>query len=134
MSDIKQILGEYRTLHIVGLSSNESRDSHRVAQYLQTHGYRTIPINPREETVLGEVSYPSLAAAAAAAPVRLVDVFRRGDALPGIVGDILELGTVEIVWLQLDVHHEESEARLRDAGITVVADKCIKVEHSRLFF
>ncbi len=133
MTDLKELLTEHQTIHVVGLSANETRASNRVARYLQQHGYRTIPVNPREESVVGEKSFPSLAAAANAASVRLVDVFRRGDALPGIADAILELGTVEAVWLQLDVHHEESEARLREAGITVVADKCIKIEHTRLF-
>lgn len=133
MIDLKQILSEHRTIHVVGLSSNEERASNRVAQYLQGRGYRTVPINPREESILGETSYPTLAAASEATQVRLVDVFRRGDALPGIVDDILELGTVEVVWLQLDVHHAEAEARLAEAGITVIADKCIKLEHTRLF-
>lgn len=130
---ITTILETHDTVHMIGLSPKPDRDSHRVAVYLQNHGYKVVPINPRADEVLGEKSYPDLAAAAEAGPVRLVDVFRRGDTLGPIVDEILALGTVDTVWLQLGVHNAEQEERLVSAGISLVTDRCIKVEHAARF-
>lgn len=133
MSDeeLRQWLTQYRTITMVGLSNNPARDSHHVAEYLLAHGFAVHGVNPVIAEALGQQVYPSLAEAPS--PVEFVDVFRRSDTLPTLVDEILSLGTVKVVWLQLGVSHEESEARLRDAGIHVVVDRCIKVEHQRLF-
>ena len=128
MDDIGRILRAHRTIHVVGLSSNRARASFGVAQYLQEAGYQVIPVNPRETEVLGETAYPSLSACPE--PVRFIDVFRRGESLPELTDEILSLDGVEIVWLQLGVRDEASEARLRATGIFVVADRCTKIEHA----
>lgn len=127
-TDLGTLLQAHPVVHVVGLSPNPARDSHRVAVSLISRGFEVVPINPTVDEVLGRRAYPNLQAAAASGPVRLVDVFRAGEALPGLVDEVLALGSVDAVWLQLDVHHGPSEERLRAAGVTVVADRCIKVE------
>jgi predicted CoA-binding protein len=128
VDEIGRLLARYRTIHVLGLSANPGRPSHGVARYLQRAGYTVVPINPREDSVLGARSVPSLAECPP--PVTFVDVFRRSETLPELTDEILALGSVEVVWLQLGVRDAGSEGRLRDAGITVVADLCIKVEHA----
>jgi uncharacterized protein len=117
-----------RTIAIVGLSSRPDSPSYEVAQYLQEHGYRVIPINPRETEVLGERAYPSLREAPAG--IDVVDVFRRPDAAPGIVEDAISIGA-PVLWLQLGVINEEAAARAESAGMTVVMDRCMHIEHLR---
>jgi predicted CoA-binding protein len=133
MSDdqIKLWLTKYQTITMVGLSNNPDRDSYRVADYLVAHGFSVHGVNPVVTEALGQHVYPSLAAVPT--PVEFVDVFRRADTLPLLVDEILALGTVRVVWLQLGVAHAESESRLRAAGIGVISDRCIKIEHQRLF-
>jgi uncharacterized protein len=133
MSDeqIRSWLTQFRTITMVGLSNNPSRDSHHVAEYLLGHGYSVHGVNPVISEALGQVVYPTLSEAPS--PVEFVDVFRRSDTLPALVDEIVALGTVKVVWLQLGVSHEESEARLRASGIGVISDRCIKIEHQRLF-
>lgn len=126
---IADILERYDTVHMLGLSSNPERDSFKVAAYLRSVGYRVIPVNPTVDEVFGERAYPDLASAAKAEPVRLVDVFRRGETLGPVVDEILGLGTVEAVWLQLGVRNPAEEERIVSAGISLVSDRCIKVEH-----
>jgi predicted CoA-binding protein len=133
MSDtqIRSWLSQYRTITMVGLSNNPTRDSYQVAEYLMAHGFTVHGVNPVIPDALGHTVYPSLSATPA--PVEFVDVFRRPDTLPALVDEILALGTVKIVWLQLGVTHIDSETRLRAAGIEVIADRCLKIEHRRLF-
>jgi predicted CoA-binding protein len=129
-ADIKSILEESKTVAVVGLSPNEERDSHRVARYLQSQGYRIIPVNPKADEILGERSYPDLASIPE--PIDVVDVFRRSEVVPGIVEEAIKVGA-KAVWMQEGVIHEEAAARAREAGLQVVMDRCMMVEHRRHF-
>ena len=128
---MRALLVKASTIAVVGLSANVTRPSHSVAQYMQSMGYRIIPVNPHETEVLGEVSYPNLRAIPRDQSVDIVNVFRRPAALPDIVDDTISIGAPAI-WLQLGIAHEGAEATARQAGLTVVSDSCIKVEHARL--
>lgn len=128
--DIKSILEESKTVAVVGLSPKEERDSHRVAKYLQSQGYRIIPVNPKAEEILGERSYPDLVSIPE--PVDVVDVFRRSEAVPEIVEEAIKVGA-KTVWMQEGVIHEEAAAHAREAGLRVVMDRCIMKEHRRYF-
>jgi predicted CoA-binding protein len=115
-----------RTIAMVGLSSRPESPSYEVAQYLREHGYRVIPINPRETEVLGERAYPSLREAPAG--IDVVDVFRKPDAVPAVVDDAIAIGA-PLLWLQLGVVNEEAAARAESAGMTVIMDRCMHIEH-----
>jgi predicted CoA-binding protein len=117
-----------RTVAVVGLSSNPLRASHFVGFYLQRHGYTIIPVNPRESEVLGERSYPSLLDVPG--PIDLVDVFRTPDAVPGIAREAIQIGA-KALWLQYNVISPEGIAIAAEGGLTVVVDRCVKVEHAR---
>lgn len=114
---------------IVGLSSDSSKPSNIVACYLKDRGYRIVPVNPREERILGEKSYPSLTAIPN--PVDVVDIFRRPDEVTGIVEEAIKIGA-KVVWMQEGVVNEAAAARARGAGIEVVMDKCMRKEHLRM--
>jgi predicted CoA-binding protein len=129
-ADIKSILEESKTVAVVGLSPREERDSYRVAEYLQSQGYRIIPVNPNADGILGERSYPDLVSIPE--PIDVVDVFRRSEAVPGIVEEAIKVGA-RAVWMQEGVIHEEAAARAREAGLQVVMDRCIMIEHRRHF-
>lgn len=122
------ILRSAKTIAIVGLSSNALRASHFVGFYLQRHGYKIIPVNPRETEVLGERSYPSLLDVPV--PVDLVDVFRASDAVPGIAREAVQIGA-KAIWLQYNVISEEGIRMAEEGGLHVVVDRCVKVEHAR---
>jgi predicted CoA-binding protein len=125
---IQRVLHTATTIAIVGLSSNPMRPSYFVAFYLSRHGYRIIPVNPREREVLGERSYASLADVPV--PVDVVDVFRAPDALPDIARAAVAIGARNL-WCQYNVVNQEG-ARIAEAGgLTVVMDRCLKVEHAR---
>jgi uncharacterized protein len=126
---IMSILQRARTIAVVGLSPNELRPSNFVGYYLQRHGYRVIPVNPREEEILGERSYPSLTDVPE--HVDVVDVFRAPDAVPGIAEEAVAIGA-RALWLQFGVISEEGARIAADGGLDVVMDRCIKVEHARL--
>jgi len=115
-----------KTIAIVGLSSKPDSDSFHVGEYLQQHGYRIIPVNPKEERVLGETAYPSLREVPE--KVDVVDVFRRPDAVPGIVSEAIEIGA-PLVWMQLGIVNEQAAQQAQEAGLTVVMDHCMKIEH-----
>jgi predicted CoA-binding protein len=125
---IQRALYNARTIAVVGLSPNELRASHFVGFYLKRHGYRVIPVNPRESSVLGEPSYPTLLDVPV--PVDIVNVFRAPDALPDIAADAVKMhaGTL---WCQFGVINEEGARFAEQGGVTVVMDRCIKVEHAR---
>ncbi len=125
---IREILQGARTIAIVGLSSNVLRASHFVGFYLQRHGYRIVPVNPREREVLGEKSYASLTEIPF--PVDVVDVFRAPDAVPGIAREAAQVGA-KALWLQYNVISPEGAATAEQAGLKVVMDRCMKVEHAR---
>jgi hypothetical protein len=128
---VRAILASARTIAVVGLSDKLERDSNEVARYLQAQGYRVVPVNPMLPEVLGERSYPSVAAIPADVKVDIVDIFRRSDQVPPIVLEAVQRG-VPTVWMQLGVTHDGASATARAAGATVVEDRCIMQEHRRL--
>ncbi len=128
--EIAHIVKTARTIAVVGISAKPERDSHRVAAYLQRAGYRIVPVNPGLDEVLGERCYPSLAAIPLTIQVDVADVFRRVEHLPEVVTDAIARG-VPVVWFQSGLRHDEAAARARAAGLTVVQDRCLKVEHMR---
>lgn len=124
------ILDRYRRIAMVGLSSNPYRPSHFAALYLLAEGYSVIPVNPRETAVLGQPSYPTLSAIPG--PIEVVDIFREPSAVPAIVEEAIVIGA-KVIWMQLGVIHEEAAARAQEAGLEVVMDRCMKIEHARFF-
>jgi predicted CoA-binding protein len=125
---IQRLLNRARTIAIVGLSANELRASNFVGFYLQRHGYRVIPVNPRETEILGEVCHPSLTDVPE--PVDIVNVFRAPDALPAIAQEAVAIGAGAL-WCQFGVINAEG-ARIAEAGgLTIVMDRCLKFEHAR---
>lgn len=125
-----EILRRCRTIAMVGLSANDQRPSYFAATYLIDQGYDVIPVNPRAEEILGRKCYPSLREIPR--PVDVVDVFRPSAAVPAIVEEAIEIGA-KVVWMQFGVIHEEAARRARAAGLEVVMDQCMKVEHARYF-
>lgn len=121
------ILRRSRTIAVVGLSPKEDRASHRVAAYLQAQGYTIIPVNPGQENILGEKSYPNLAAIPAGT-VDTVQIFRRAEDVPPIVAQAIELGA-GAVWMQEGIASEEAARQAREAGLDVVMDHCMMKEH-----
>ena len=117
-----------KTDAIVGLSSKPESPSYEVGEYLQRHGYRIIPVNPKEQEVFGERAYPSLRDVPV--PVDVVDVFRRAEAVPGIVEDAKAIGA-PFLWLQLGIVNEDAAREAEAAGMTVVMDHCMHIEHLR---
>ncbi|MGH9858829.1 MAG: CoA-binding protein [Candidatus Acidiferrales bacterium] len=125
---VTQLLKSSRTIAVVGLSSRRQRPSYGVAEYLQSAGYRIIPVNPHETEVLGERSYARLEDIAE--KVDIVDVFRRSEFVPEIVESAIRIGA-RAVWMQEGVIHSEAAQRAREAGLVVVMDSCILKEHVR---
>jgi predicted CoA-binding protein len=125
---IQRLLHDTRTIAIVGLSANELRASNFVGLYLKRHGYRVIPVNPRETEILGEVSYPSLSDVPV--PVDIVNVFRAPDALPAIAREAVAINAGGL-WCQFGVINEEGASIAEKGGLPVVMDRCLKVEHAR---
>jgi uncharacterized protein len=125
---IQRVIYNAGTIAVVGLSANPLRPSNFVAFYLKRHGYRVIPVNPREDEILGEVSYPSLSDVPE--PVDIVDVFRAPDALPAIAAEAVAIAAGTL-WCQFGVINEEGERIAEDGGLAVVVDRCLKIEHAR---
>lgn len=125
-AEIKEILDTYRVIAVVGLSADPGRPSHQVARYLQDHGYRIVPVNPGCREVLGEKCYPSLKDIPF--PVEVVDIFRNVEAIPGIVEEAVAAGA-KVVWMQLGLEEPISALKARQAGLLVVMNRCLKVEH-----
>jgi uncharacterized protein len=125
---IQRVLHTAKTIAIVGLSNNELRASYFVGYYLKRHQYRVIPVNPRETSILGETSYPSLLDVPV--PVDVVNVFRAPDALPGIARDAVAIHA-GVLWCQFGVINEEGAQIAEDGGVSVIMDRCLKVEHAR---
>jgi predicted CoA-binding protein len=125
---VQRVLNTAKTVAIVGLSKNHLRASHFVGFYLRRHGYRVIPVNPREREVFGETSFKSLADVPV--PVDVVNVFRAPDALPGIAREAVAIGATNL-WCQFSVVNEEGARIAESGGLSVVMDRCIKVEHAR---
>jgi hypothetical protein len=124
------MLKKAKTIAVVGLTDDTSRPSYGVSEYMQSRGYRIVPINPQVSEVLGQKAYPSLTDAAREEEIDIVDVFRRPDAVPGIVDEVLALG-LPALWLQETVVHEDAAEKARKGGVVVVMDKCILKEHRR---
>ncbi|HWS33681.1 MAG TPA: CoA-binding protein [Actinoplanes sp.] len=122
------MLNTARTIAIVGLSGNELRASYFVGYYLQRHGYRVIPVNPRESAILGETSYPELGAVPV--PIDVVNVFRAPAALPQIAADAVAVGAGAL-WTQFGVVNPEGAGIAETGGLTVIMDRCLKIEHAR---
>jgi len=125
---IQRVLRDAKTIAIVGLSGNVLRASYFVGFYLQRHGYRVIPVNPREPQILGERSFASLRDVPVA--VDIVNVFRAPAALPGIAREAVAIGA-RCLWCQFTVINEEGARIAEDGGLAVVMDRCMKVEHAR---
>jgi hypothetical protein len=135
---VKQILEKYRVIAVVGLSKEPGKDSHRVSAYLKQHGYHIIPVNPSADEVLGEKSYPSLLdiPPEIQKTIEIVDVFRPAKDVPPIMEQAIQLkqknGKPFVVWMQLGIANEEADDAGRRAGLIVVMDKCLMVEHHHL--
>jgi predicted CoA-binding protein len=125
---IQRVLHHAGTIAIVGLSNNPLRASYFVGYYLKRHGYTVIPVNPKEQEILGEKSYPSLRDIPV--PVDVVNVFRAPAALPGIAEDAVAIGAGAL-WCQFGVINEEGAKIAAEGGLTVIMDRCLKVEHAR---
>ena len=125
---IQRVIHTAKTIAIVGLSNNELRASYFVGFYLKRHGYQVIPVNPRETEILGEKCYPSLQDVPV--PVDIVCVFRAPDALPGIAREAVKIGAGTL-WCQFGVINADGARIAEDGGVTVIMDRCLKVEHAR---
>jgi len=125
-----RILDRYHRIAMVGLSANPFRPSHFAAVYMVAHGYDVTPVNPREREVLGRKSYASLLEVPS--PIEIVDIFREPSAVPAIVEEAIAR-EAKVIWMQLGVIHEAAAARAREAGLEVVMDRCVKIEHARFF-
>ncbi|MDP4078041.1 CoA-binding protein [Acidovorax sp. A1169] len=132
ISELRHILASCRTIAVVGLSPQWHRPSFFAAKYMQAHGYRIVPVNPMASEILGERSYPSITAAAADHRIDMVDCFRKSEDIPPLAEEAIAIGA-QCLWMQLGVVNEDAAARARAAGLSVVMDRCVKIEHARLF-
>jgi predicted CoA-binding protein len=130
--DITHILANCRTVAVVGLSPKNHRDSYEVAEYMQRHGWRIIPVNPAAQVteILGEKVYPNLIEAAKHETIDVVDVFRKSADVPPVADEAITIGA-KALWLQLGIEHAASADKARAAGLRVVQNKCLLVEHRR---
>lgn len=128
-NDLRELITSARTIAVVGLSPKEHRDSHRVAKYLKEQEYRIVPVNPNATEVLGEHAYESLLDVPE--KVDIVDVFRRPDAVDEVARDAVEVGAGTI-WMQVGIVNESAAETADQAGLNVVMDRCLMVDHGRL--
>ncbi len=129
MSELIPKILQYKTIAIVGLSNNPSRDSYKVADYMQQHGYKIIPVNPMLSEVLGEPSYPDLKNIPT--QIDVVNLFQRSEKVAPHVDDAIAIG-VKVIWMQLDIVNLQAANLATINGLDVVMDKCIKIEHEKL--
>ncbi len=129
IATIRRILADTRTIAMVGLSADWYRPSYFAAKYLQEHGYRVIPVNPKYAEILGEKAYASLLDIPD--KIDVVDLFQRPDRVPAFVDDAIAIGA-KVVWMQLGIVNEAAAAKARAAGLEVVMDHCMKIEYGRL--
>ncbi|MEO5694044.1 MAG: CoA-binding protein [Usitatibacter sp.] len=127
---IRRILRSCKTLAVVGLSAQWHRPSYFAAKYMQEHGYRIIPVNPMYDSILGEKCYKSLRDIPDR--VEIVDCFRKPAEIPALADDAIAIGA-KVLWMQLGVQNEEARARAEAAGLEVVDNRCVKIEHGRFF-
>ena len=137
ISELRKILGSCKTIAVVGLSPQWHRPSFFAAKYMQAHGYRVIPVNPAAAEILGERSYASVTAAAAALAeqgqrIDMVDCFRKTGDIGPIADEAIAIGA-RCLWQQIGVVNETAAAKARAAGLATVLDRCVKIEHARLF-
>jgi uncharacterized protein len=133
--EIREILLKYKVVAVVGLSKDKDKASYRVAEYMQQHGYRIVPVNPFVDEVLGEKSYKSLLEIPAEVQktIEIVDIFRRAEDVPPIVDQAVKLkkanGMPHVVWMQLGIVNKQAAESAMKAGIIVIVDRCLKVDH-----
>jgi predicted CoA-binding protein len=132
ISDLRRILGTCKTIAVVGLSPQWHRPSFFAAKYMKEHGYRIVPVNPTATEILGERCYASVTAAAQDHTIDMVDCFRRTEDIPPIADEAIAIGA-KCLWQQIGVINEEAAAKARAAGLDTVMDRCVKIEHARLF-
>ena len=125
---ITELLASAKTIAVVGLSSKPHRASFGVAQYLQSSGYRIIPVNPNETEVLGEKSYPRLEDIPKSHHIEIVDIFRRSEHIPPVIDSAIAVGA-KVIWMQQGIENQNAAAKARAAGLFVVEDACILIEH-----
>ena len=130
ISTLRKILHDSHTIAVVGLSQHWYRPSYFAAKYMQAHGYRIIPVNPNQAEILGEKCYASLLDIPE--KIDIVDCFRHAKDIPPLAEQAIQIGA-KTLWLQIGVTHPSAEAKARAAGLNVVADRCVKIEHARLF-
>lgn len=129
IAGLRRILAQSKTIAVVGLSANWYRPSYFAAKYLQEHGYRIVPVNPSYEEVMGERCYPSVAAIPH--DVDVVDGFRKSGEMPALAQEAVAKGA-KVLWMQLGIRNDEAAAIANDAGLDVVMDRCMKIEHARI--
>ena len=130
IAELRRILKNNHTIAVVGLSADWYRPSYFAAKYMQEHGFRVIPVNPKYDEILGEKCYPNLKAIPE--PVDIVDVFRKPEDCVPIAQDAVAIGA-KVLWLQLGVVNEEAAQIAQAGGLEVVMDRCVKIEYARLF-
>jgi len=130
--ELKDTLFNCKTVAMVGISPKEDRPSYIVASYLKSKGYRIIPVRPDGEKILGEKVYRSLMSIPKEIDIDIVDIFRRSEDVPPIVGEAIRRG-VKVVWMQEGVVNKEAGIKAEKAGLKVMMDRCIKKEHQRLY-
>ncbi len=129
VAGLRRVLAQHRTLAVVGLSANWYRPSYFAAKYMLDHGYRVVPVNPAYDEVLGQRCYPSIAAIPG--PVDIVDAFRKPGEMPAIAREAVAKGA-KVLWMQLGIRNDEAARIAMDAGLDVVMDRCVKIEHARI--
>lgn len=130
INTLRRVLRKPRTIAVVGLSANWYRPSFFAAKYMQEHGYRIIPVNPSYQEVLGEKCYPSLKDIPE--PVDIVDCFRKSEEIEPLADEAIAIGA-KALWMQIGVMNDKAAQKARKAGLDVVQDRCVKIEHARLF-
>ncbi|WP_281951039.1 CoA-binding protein [Nitrosophilus kaiyonis] len=131
LDEIKEIFKEVKTIAVIGLSPNPSKDSHKVAAYLQKVGYKIIPVYPKEETILGEKVYRKLSDIPE--KIDMIDIFRKPAAVLPIVEEAIKRKDVKVIWMQAGIVNNEAAQKAKDAGLKVVQNRCTMVDHRNLF-
>ena len=130
IATLHRILRQYKTIAMVGVSNSSNRPSYFAAKYMLHHGYRVVPVNPRYEEVLGQKCYPAIPDIPFA--IDMVNCFRKPVEIPQLADQAIA-ASAKCLWLQLAIVHEQAEQTARDAGLDVISDRCVKIEHGRLF-
>jgi len=131
IDEVKEIFDSVKIIAVLGLSPNETKDSHKVAKYLQSQGYKIVPVYPKGETILGETVYKSLADIPFA--VDMVDIFRKPAALDAVADACIARGDVKVFWAQKGIVNNEAAQKAKDAGMKVVQNQCSMVDHRNLY-